>query len=173
VAASLAIAPQVFRRLPGLRVVAAVARGLDAGRASAEIDRRWAYNALSLELVVPAGGYDLTTLKAGLELRETVAGDTFQALDAASPEAVPAGEVAYAHGSTVLTRHLVWRQSRQALITAGTRQALFVSELLPAQRDLAARMRSSLVEALESLLGAAVRSDILSAENPVLAGQVE
>ena len=88
------------------------------------------YNAVSLRHILPAGGYDLAELDGPLEVRATRAGDTFRALDEETAEPVPEGELAYACGSSVLTRHLVWRQSRRALITAETREAVLVAEAL-------------------------------------------
>ncbi len=114
------------------------------------------YNAVSLDHVVPAGAYDLDTLPAPLELRLTRHGDTFQALDAAVEEAVPAGEVAYACGSQVVTRHLVWRQSRLGLVTSSTRSALFLSEILPAHVEVAEPVRDTLSNGLSELFGASV-----------------
>jgi len=89
------------------------------------------YNAVSLRYVVPAGGFDLDQIGQDLDLRLTHEGDRFLALDASEPEAIPPGEVAYADGPTVLTRHFVWRQSRQGLITPSTRSVLLLSEVLP------------------------------------------
>jgi DNA/RNA-binding domain of Phe-tRNA-synthetase-like protein len=88
------------------------------------------YNTLSLRHLVPAGGFDLAVVSGPLELRLTRAGDTFTALDAETSEAVPPGEVAYADGSTILTRHFVWRQSRAGLIAPATRDVFLVSEIL-------------------------------------------
>lgn len=90
------------------------------------------YNAVSLRHVVPAGGFDLGPLEAPLELRLTRSGDTFHALDGSSPESVEAGEVAYASGDEVLTRHFVWKQSRGGLLDGSTRSAFFVAEVLGA-----------------------------------------
>jgi DNA/RNA-binding domain of Phe-tRNA-synthetase-like protein len=91
------------------------------------------YNAVSLRHAVPAGGFDLDDLErlgGALELRLTEAGDRFAALDADAPVEVPPGEVAYAAGTTVLTRHFVWRQGREGLITPATRALILVSEVL-------------------------------------------
>jgi DNA/RNA-binding domain of Phe-tRNA-synthetase-like protein len=89
------------------------------------------YNAVSLALVVPVGGFDLHQIPNGnVDVRLTAEGDLFDALDATKPLPVPPGEVAYAAGSTVLTRHLVWRQSRPALITPHTTDAMLLSEVL-------------------------------------------
>lgn len=89
------------------------------------------YNGLSLSLVVPIGGFDLGTLGDGrIDVRRTREGDTFLALDADQPAPVPPGEVAYVHGSTVLTRHLVWRQSRPGLILPGTTDVVLLCEIL-------------------------------------------
>jgi DNA/RNA-binding domain of Phe-tRNA-synthetase-like protein len=88
------------------------------------------YNAVALRHVVPAGAFDLDHVGDAM-LRTTREGDTFQALDAASPVAVPPGEVAYAAGSTILTRQLMWRQSQAGLVTPATTRVLIMSELLP------------------------------------------
>lgn len=89
------------------------------------------YNAISLELVLPVGGFDIGALHdADLDVRLTREGDMFDALDATAPIAAPPGEVCYATGSTVLTRHLVWRQSRPGLITGDTTDAVLISEVL-------------------------------------------
>ncbi len=78
------------------------------------------YNAVSLRHLVPAGGFDLGALEGPLELRLTRDGDTFHPLDGSSPERVEAGEVAYASGDEILTRHFVWKQSRRGLLNEST-----------------------------------------------------
>jgi DNA/RNA-binding domain of Phe-tRNA-synthetase-like protein len=230
--ATFRIAPEVFARLPGLQVVAVVARGL-ACAAPDEVDREWAaawssvhagfghdnpqshphvaawrvamkgigaphkefptsvealvrralkrpepfrvaplvdaYNAISLRHVVPAGAFDLDGLEGDLELRLTRDGDTFHALDAEVPEPVAAGEVAYATGSHVVTRHLVWRQSRQAAIGGRTRDAVFVTELLAGQEALAPAVTAAYVDGLRRWFGAALSAAVLSARRPALA----
>lgn len=88
------------------------------------------YNSVSLRHAVPAGGFDLDHVAGPLELRLTRAGDHFTALDEDAPLPVPPGEVAYADGPTILTRHFVWRQARTALITPATRSVFLVSEIL-------------------------------------------
>lgn len=88
------------------------------------------YNAVSLRHLVPAGAFDLDDLRDTLGLRLSRPGDTFQALDDAVPFEVPSGEVSYATGSIIITRHIVWRQSRAGLVTPATRRAIFVSEVL-------------------------------------------
>jgi DNA/RNA-binding domain of Phe-tRNA-synthetase-like protein len=88
------------------------------------------YNTVSLHHTVPAGGFDLEHINGPLELRRTRVDDTFLAMDAETPLTVPDGEVAYADGTTILTRHFVWRQARAGLITASTRSVFLVSEVL-------------------------------------------
>ncbi|MEJ7763168.1 MAG: phenylalanine--tRNA ligase beta subunit-related protein [Thermomicrobiales bacterium] len=116
------------------------------------------YNSVSLDLVIPAGGFDLDDLPAGLELRRTVAGDTFLTLGDAEAIVVSPGEYGYASGSTVLTRHIAWRQSRRAAITAGTRSVVLLSEILPgveaATPGIAARVASALATLLRDDFGA-------------------
>ncbi len=87
------------------------------------------YHTVSLQYVVPVGGFDLNTLHAPLEARLTRDGDLFQALDDDLPQSVPSGEVAYASAQTILTRHLMWRQARTGLLTHATRSAVLVAEV--------------------------------------------
>ena len=89
------------------------------------------FDTISLRHCVPAGAFDLAQVPGPLELRLTRPGDTFLALDAGTPLDVPPGEVAYATGQTILTRHFVWRQSRAGLIEPATRNVFLVAE----QRD--------------------------------------
>lgn len=87
------------------------------------------YNAVSLKYMVTAGGYDLDRLDEGLVLRFSKTGDTFQALDVDRPSAVPEGEVSYADGDQILTRHMLWRQSKKGLLERSSRNVVLVSEI--------------------------------------------
>jgi DNA/RNA-binding domain of Phe-tRNA-synthetase-like protein len=88
------------------------------------------YNAVSLRHAVPAGGFDLEEIDETLELRLTRAGDAFHPLDGSAPEGVGPGEVAYASGAEILTRHFVYKQSRKALLDGSTTSLFLVSEVL-------------------------------------------
>src|SRR5712691_1757438 len=87
------------------------------------------YNTVSLQHIVPVGAFDLRLLHGPLELRLTQQEDQFIALDAESPVTVPPGEIAYADGQAILTRHFVWRQDRTSLITLATQEVFLVSEV--------------------------------------------
>lgn len=125
------------------------------------------YNAVSLHRVVPAGGFDLADLDAPLALRATREGDTFQALDESEAAAVPGGEIGYASGDVILTRHLVWRQSRIGLITPDTRSAILVSEVLGDLSDeLVEEVRRDLAVGLREHFGAEVETAVVDAASP-------
>jgi DNA/RNA-binding domain of Phe-tRNA-synthetase-like protein len=129
------------------------------------------YNAVSLRQVVPAGAFDLVSIQDHLELRLSRAGDTFIALDesgASEPLAVPPGELSYASGARILTRHLVWRQSRLGLVTPETRDVILVSEVL---RELGPDVPTAVCDEFERGLrqhfGVAARRWIIDADQPV------
>lgn len=94
--------------------------------------------AVSLTHLVPTGGFDMGGTSAPLEVRLTGSGEHFQALDEETPNQVEPGEVAYAIGSVLLTRHLCWRQARTRLMQPETRDAFLVSEVLPAAGEAVA-----------------------------------
>jgi len=121
------------------------------------------YNAVSLLHTVPAGAFDLARIERGLDLRMTTAGDTFQALDDPAPAPLPPGEVAYATGTTILTRHFVWRQAREALVGPETHDVLFVSEVLGAlDPGVVDAVEDQLLRGLDALFGVQARPARLS-----------
>ena len=125
------------------------------------------YNAVSLRHVLPVGGFDLGGIGNPLELRLTREGDAFRALDAAAAEPVDPGEVAYAFGDTVLTRHFVWRQSREGLITERTGSVLLVSEVLGGlEAGLAGRVLEDLRGGLAEHFGTEPATFLLGQERP-------
>jgi DNA/RNA-binding domain of Phe-tRNA-synthetase-like protein len=130
------------------------------------------YNRVSLEHLVPAGGFDLGRVDDDpLELRLTREGDAFEALDASAPEPAEPGEVAYASGNTVLTRHFVWKQSRAGLLTPSTRSVFLVSEILGeveegADEPVAGAVLEDLAGGLIRHFGAEPRGFLVDEENP-------
>lgn len=131
------------------------------------------YNAISLRHFVPAGGFDLSEIDGPLELRLTRPGDTFVALDAGQPLATPPGEVAYANGQTVLTRHFVWRQARTALISRETRDVFLVSEILgevlAQDSSVADAVLADFQQGLRDLFGVESQGAVLDAVHTAIA----
>lgn len=125
------------------------------------------YNSVSLRNVSPAGGFDADALTEGLDLRRSCPGDRFEALDGSPAVDVPPGEVSYASGSAVLTRHLLWRQSRHALVTPATTRALFLAEIPASLGDeLGDSMRADLADGLGLHFGATVTTCVLDEAHP-------
>lgn len=94
------------------------------------------YNSISIQHAVTAGAFGLPELRAAnalLELRIANAKqDGFIPLGApadAQPGKVDKEEILYAQGNTVLTRHMAWRQCKQALMTDESIEAMFMSEV--------------------------------------------
>ena len=96
------------------------------------------YNMLSLRHILPAGAFDLRATGSGIELRHTREGDHFTALDDDQGLEVPSGEIAYASGDVVLTRHFMWRQAREGLVIPTSRDVFLVSEVPAAAGEAAA-----------------------------------
>lgn len=127
------------------------------------------YNAVSLRRFVPAGGFDLAEVMDPLELRLSEAGDTFIALDEEEPLPVPPGEVSYATGQTILTRHIVWRQAKTALMTPDTRDVILVSEVLAELgAEAPAAIAGDFAQGLRELFGVASQTAVVDATHPVV-----
>lgn len=89
------------------------------------------YNAFSLKYLIPFGGFDMASdVSKNMHLRFSKEGDTFLALDAEVPVDVPTGEALYASGSTVVTRHINWKQFKEGLIEESSDNLCFMAEVL-------------------------------------------
>ena len=127
------------------------------------------YNAISLRHFVPAGAFDLGEISGPLELRLTRPGDHFLALDATEPLELPPGEVCYADGATILTRHFVWRQSRIAAITPDTKDVFLVSEILgEVGQEVAEAVRDDFASGMRAHFGVPAQSWIVDAQHPAI-----
>jgi DNA/RNA-binding domain of Phe-tRNA-synthetase-like protein len=125
-------------------------------------------HAVSLRHLVPVGGFDLDGMAGNFELRTTRAGDRFTALGEENQIDLPAGELAYASGGEVLTRHVVWRQSRHALLAEGTRAAVLVAEILPeaAAQGAADAVKGALADGLERWFGVRPHLAVVDEDHP-------
>lgn len=126
------------------------------------------YNMLSLRHTVPAGAFDLDQLHGSVALRPTEDGDTFLALGADLGVDVPAREIAYADGHTILTRHFVWRQSRAGLIAPDTTHVLLVSEVLgEVGGAVADAMLADFITGANEYFGVVAHGVVIDAQQPV------
>lgn len=88
-------------------------------------------NTFSPKYLIRFGGFDMEN-KPSLDLRFSQQNDKFTALDSNEPVDISSKEVACATGSIVATRHIIWRQSKDGLITNSTTIACFMDEVLEA-----------------------------------------
>ena len=127
------------------------------------------YNTVSLSNIVPAGGYDIDELQQGLSLRFSAQGDTFHALDEDTIMDVPPGEVSYADGKTITTRHFVWKQSKHALLKLKSKNVLFLAEVLgELPEEISLRVQDQFQKNIKRLFGITAKVDILDKDNPVI-----
>ncbi|HEY0636473.1 MAG TPA: phenylalanine--tRNA ligase beta subunit-related protein [Pseudonocardiaceae bacterium] len=88
-----------------------------------------AYNLVSVRAAVPAGAFDLAGLDGRIDLRFAADGDVFTPLgEPDATERPNSGEVVYALGGTVLTRHWNHRDSDRTKVTAASRDVVFLVE---------------------------------------------
>lgn len=92
-----------------------------------------AYNLVSVTHGVPVGAFDLDRVPGDVEIRYAAGGDEFTPLD--EPDVVEEpnpGEVVYAAGSVVLTRHWNHRDADLTKLTPATTNAVFILERVSA-----------------------------------------
>ncbi len=135
-----------------------------------------AYNLVSVRFGVPAGAFDLSTLEDRIDIRHAVEGDAFTPLGEPEAREHPKpGEVVYAQGSEVLTRHWNYRDADATKVTAASTTAVFlldsVGEEAHAAVDAAAeRLKELLSEGAtvvdHRVIDDGTRSVRLGAEGP-------
>lgn len=119
------------------------------------------YNAISMDLVLPFGAFDLEQMDGSLSLRVCEQPEPFTPLGGGPPEETVAGEIVYADEGDILTRHFLWRQAEKGKITGASKRCVFVCELLATMEDDTAQIAKSLIEdKFRSLLGGTV-SDVV------------
>jgi DNA/RNA-binding domain of Phe-tRNA-synthetase-like protein len=115
------------------------------------------YNAISMELALPLGAYDLGQLKGGLQLRLSQGAENFIALGSSENDPTLPDEIVYSDRENILTRMFLWRQSNKGKITTDTKKFVFVCELLTSMEpNLQTQAQDLIVQKMESLLGANV-----------------
>ena len=124
------------------------------------------YNAISLKYLVTAGAYDVDRLENDMWLRFSKVGDTFTALDSDESIPIPAGEVSYADGDKIITRHYVYKQSKHALLTDDSKNVIFVSEILgELPEETAAEVAQAITDGLKTCFGIDTVAVILDEDN--------
>jgi DNA/RNA-binding domain of Phe-tRNA-synthetase-like protein len=125
-----------------------------------------AYNATSVRFAVPAGAFDVDHLADRVEIRPAGPEDRFTPLGDPDEVEVPGtGEVVYAQGGEVLTRHWNHRDAHVTRVREDTRNAVFllerVSADVPAERltDAAAHLTALLAPRAAAVTTAALTAD--------------
>lgn len=106
-------------------------------------------NLVSLRYTLPTGGYDLSRIERGFTLRHAAPGDEHVPLGKPDERETPvAGEVVYADGSHVLTRHWNHRDADTTKVTPQSRDvALFLEGIEPAiDRETVTRAQRELAD---------------------------
>jgi DNA/RNA-binding domain of Phe-tRNA-synthetase-like protein len=127
-----------------------------------------AYNATSVRFTVPAGAFDLDRLDTHVEIRPATADDRFTPLGEPDELETPAaGEIVYAQGTEVLTRHWNHRDAHRTRVREDTAAAVFMLERVSA--DVPAERLTDAAAHLASLLtphAASVTRSTLTAQAP-------
>jgi DNA/RNA-binding domain of Phe-tRNA-synthetase-like protein len=125
-------------------------------------------NAVSLELLLPAGVHPLRHADTRISLRYAREGDRFLASEREPAEAVAAGEVVLADSNEVLTRRWTWRQSVTTRTLPESRCVLFNADGLPpaGEGDVASALGRIGKLVQEFCGGTLVHRAILSAAAP-------
>lgn len=115
------------------------------------------YNAISMDLILPLGAYDLSELEGNLQLRVTTASEDFYAIGSTENDPTLVNEIVYSDDKTILTRQFLWRQANKGKITNQTESFIFVNELLTdMDEDQIANAQKIIEDKFKELLNAEI-----------------
>ncbi|KAA1018278.1 hypothetical protein FVA95_23985 [Pseudonocardia sp. EV170527-09] len=120
-------------------------------------------HSVSLDHLVPVGGFDLGRLRGDFRLARTRGEETFRELGTEGDAIqVEAGEIAYLDDEGVQTRQFVWRQAGASLIVEDTTDAVIVAEVLAeVGSDVAEQVSDDLKDRIETVLERPVDTAVL------------
>lgn len=104
------------------------------------------YNALSMDLVLPFGAFDLEQLDGSLSLRVCEQPESFTPLGGGPQEETAVGEIVYADDADILTRHFLWRQAEKGKITEASKRCVVICELLTSMGEDTVQSAKNLIE---------------------------
>jgi len=112
------------------------------------------YNAISMEMALPLGAYDVADLKGDLPVRLSGGGEQFTALGSVENDPTVGDEIVFSDDESILTRMFLWRQSDKSKIKPETKKFIFVNELLSVMgENLPNEAKAKIEEKMSSLLG--------------------
>ncbi|MGI5989916.1 MAG: B3/4 domain-containing protein [Lachnospiraceae bacterium] len=122
-------------------------------------------NAVSLKYALPIGAHDMQGAEE-IDVRPSVAGDTFLPFGDSIEEAPNAGEMVYAVGSQVRTRRWTWRQSEHGKITADTTTVFFpIDGFTDVNLDKVTAARDDLAAQLTAIFGCKTFTGLVDSDN--------
>ncbi len=125
-------------------------------------------NAISLKHVIPMGTHDLGCSDDNIEMRYSVAGDTFLPFGETADEELAPGEVIYAVGNQVRTRRWTWRQSEHGKITEDTSYVFFpIDGFVGFNEEEVKAVIAELSQALEGIFHCQTVTGFVDKENPI------
>ncbi len=126
-------------------------------------------NAASLRYAIPVAPFDLANAQGDVIVRLASGSETYLAINAESPDAIPEGEVIYSDDSTsVLSRRWNWRQADKGKVSLETTNLLITTEAVHVSgRDAVEGVLAELCEWIPVVLGGSLQRDVLNAEHPV------
>jgi DNA/RNA-binding domain of Phe-tRNA-synthetase-like protein len=111
------------------------------------------YNAISMDLILPAGAYDLHKMDGGLKLRLSNGFEDFYPIGGKENKPTLPKEIVYSDEEDVLTRQFLWQQSEKAKISDSSTNVVFVCELLAKMgEDLLESAHQTIKDRFTSLL---------------------
>ena len=130
-------------------------------------------NAISLKHTIPMGTHDLGISPDDIEMRYSVAGDTFLPFGETAEEQLDPGEVIYAVGHQVRTRRWTWRQSEHGKITGDTSYVFFPIDGFVGFNDgEVKKVMEELAAALQENFGCQTASGFVDKDHPTFAWEL-
>jgi DNA/RNA-binding domain of Phe-tRNA-synthetase-like protein len=127
------------------------------------------YNVVSVQYLLPMGGFDLDHIDGTIRLRKSDGGESFHPLGTKGPEETYAGEIVYADDSRILTRRWNYRDTVETQITEDTVNLVMFFDASPEiPVDIVADAMDEFMTRLREACGGNIVHAIASKDQPII-----
>ncbi|MFH1547591.1 MAG: tyrosine--tRNA ligase [bacterium] len=124
------------------------------------------YNSVSIQHLVPMGGYDLDRVKDDIEIRLSHSDDIFIPLGADTAEEIDVGQVSLATGNKIMCARFAWRQDNNHKVLENTKNLLLRIEGAGLDKEALHDFMHDISELIKKYCGGKYQNFLLSKDTP-------
>jgi len=124
------------------------------------------YNSVSIQEMIPMGGYDLDKCQQDLEIRYSQTTDTFTPLLKETAIPVKSNEIVFSENNNILCAKWVWKQNNLHKLTINTRNIIIRIEGIEHSKEKISKIIENLGKLITKFCGGKFKTLVLNKKTP-------